>query len=174
MLLEDSVAVPPVMDQARGRSLVWPAAAAALFLLASALAFGWWSASRPVTRPLARLSGDLGPEAIRGLRITTVISPDASRIVFTGRGANGVTQLFTRRLDQAVATPIAGTQFANLSMPFFSPDGEWIGCFTGGTVRKVAMQGGSAVVVGEAPLNALGGSWGEDGNIRISKSLSSC
>jgi serine/threonine protein kinase len=102
MLLEDGVAVPPVMDQAGSRSLVWPAAAAALFLLASALAFGWWSATRPVARPLTRLSVDLGPEAVRGLRPTTAISPDGSRIVFTGRGPSGATtQLFTRRLDQS-------------------------------------------------------------------------
>jgi Tol biopolymer transport system component/predicted Ser/Thr protein kinase len=167
MQLEESVAAQPVIERAKGQSFVWPAAAAAMFLLASALAFGWWTASRPVPRPLTRLSVDLGPEAIKGPRVTTVISPDGSRIVFTGRGANGAMQLFTRRLDQAVATPIAGTESANLSMPFFSPDGEWIGFFTGGTVRKAAMQGGSAVVVGEAPLNALGGSWGEDGNIIV-------
>ncbi|MGH9257107.1 MAG: protein kinase domain-containing protein [Vicinamibacterales bacterium] len=169
LLLEESGApVLAAVSEGTGRRMLWPAVAAALLLLAAASGYGWWSATRPVARPLTRLSVDLGPEAIRGPRITAVLSPDGTRIVFTGRGASGTRQLFTRRLDQAVAIPLAGTEFGNASAtPFFSPDGEWIGFFVGGTLRRVAAQGGAAVAIGEAPLNHLGASWGEDGNIIV-------
>jgi Tol biopolymer transport system component/predicted Ser/Thr protein kinase len=168
MLLEESgTAVEPAVKVGKGRSVLWPAAAALLLLLAAASGYGWWSAARPVDRPLTRLSVDLGPEAVRAPRITAVLSPDGTRIVFVGRGPNGTRQLFTRRLDQSAATPLAGTEASNLSTPFFSPDGEWIGFFTGNTVRKVAAQGGSAVAVSEAPLNVVGADWGEDANIVV-------
>lgn len=169
MLIEESGApVLAAVSEGKGRSILWPAVAAGLLLLAAASGYGWWSATRPVARPLTRLSVDLGPEAVRAPRVTAVLSPDGTRIVFTGRGAdNGLRQLFTRRLDQSVATPIAGTQFANTSQPFFSPDGEWIGFFAGGTFRKVAAQGGSAVAIGEVSFDSFGASWSDDGNIIV-------
>jgi serine/threonine-protein kinase len=169
MLLEDGgVAAAVVMREVKGTRVLWPVAAAALLSLAAASGYGWWSATRPIDRPLTRLSVDLGPEAVRGPRITAVLSPDGTRIVFTGRGAQfGTQQLFTRRLDQAVATPLAGTEFGSLSTPFFSPDGEWIGFIAAGAVRKVAVQGGSAVTIGEAPSTNLGASWGDDGHIIV-------
>ena len=171
MLLEEGgVAAPIVLREVKGTRIVWPVAAAALLLLAVASGYGWWSATRPVDRPLTRLSVDLGPEAVRNPGLTAVLSPDGRRIVFVGRGRSGTRQLFSRRLDQAVATPLAGTEFGSLSTPFFSPDGESIGFFAGGNIRKVAAQGGAAVVVAEAPLNARGASWGEDGDIIVGSS----
>ncbi|HVH29095.1 MAG TPA: protein kinase [Vicinamibacterales bacterium] len=145
----------------------WTPWAVAVLALAVAAAAGWsrWSAERPLDRPLTRLSVDLGPDAVRGPRITAVLSPDGTRLVFTGRGTVLPRQLFTRRLDQAVATPLAGTEVGGtLSTPFFSPDGEWIGFLAAGVVRKVAVQGGSAVTIGESP-GLMGASWGDDGNI---------
>ena len=168
MLLEESGATPIVVREVKSTGIIWPVATAVMLLLAAASGYGWWIATRPVERPLTRLSVDLGSAAARGQRITAVLSPDGTRIVFTGRGVNGTWQLFTRRLDQAAATPLAGTEFGpTLSTPFFSPDGEWIGFFAGGSVRKVAAQGGSAVAIGEAPLNSLGASWGEGGDIIV-------
>src|SRR5258708_5147143 len=54
---------------AKTPKLPW-AAAAALLLIAAAAGYGWWRATRPVERPLTRFSVDLGPEAIRGPRVT--------------------------------------------------------------------------------------------------------
>ena len=146
-----------------------PWAVAAVALIVAAVA-GWSRFSAPpiADRPLTRLNVDLGPEAIRGSRITAVLSPDGRRIVFTGRSPGGGRQLFTRRLDQPAATPLAGTESSSSAsqfLPFFSPDGEWIAFFADGKVKKVAAEGGSAITLVEASQTGLGGSWGADGNL---------
>jgi Tol biopolymer transport system component len=146
------------------------------WVLAAALAFiasvGWYRATRPAPpKPLMRLSVDLGPEAIRGRHATMVLSPDGRRIVFTGRAPGGGTQLFTRMMDQVEAVPIPGTLGAPGTAgatldPFFSPDGEWVGFFADGMLKKVAVNGGAVVTLG-SPLVPSGASWGDDGNIII-------
>jgi serine/threonine-protein kinase len=153
------------------RRVPWTAAGAAL-LLAAVSAYGWWRATRPVERPLIRLSVDLGPDAVRAPRDTVSLSPDGTRLVFVGRAPeSGTRQLFTRRLDEPAAMPLPGTVFGpSLSMPFFSPDGNWIAFLTGNTIRKVSIQGGSSLQVAEVPPTVIGASWGDDGNIVIASS----
>ena len=70
-----------------------------------------------------------------------------------------------RRLDQLQATPLSGTDDAD--SPFFSPDGQWIGFFAGGKLKKIAVTGGAAVTLCDAP-SGRGGAWGEDGTIVFS------
>ena len=160
-----------VVGQARGptgswtwsRPLPWVLAAALAVVAAVAL---WvaWRATRPVDRPLMRFSADLGPEAVEGPRITAAISPDGTRLAFVARGPAGKQQLATRLLDQAQATLLPGTE--NAADPFFSPDGQWIGFFADGKMKKISVQGGAAVTLCDAP-NARGASWGEDGSIIV-------
>jgi hypothetical protein len=57
---------------------------------------------------------------------------------------------------------IMGTE--NAYFPFFSPDNEWIGFFGDGKLKKIAVGGGAAVTLCDAP-RGCGGSWGDDGNI---------
>src|SRR6266853_2033574 len=123
-----------------------------------------WRATRPVDRPLMRFSADLGPEAVEGPRITAAISPDGARLVFVARGPAGKQQLATRLLDQATATLLAGTE--NAAAPFFSPDGQWIGFFADGKMKKISVQGGTAVTLCDAP-GGRGASWGEDGFVIV-------
>ena len=52
----------------------------------------------------------------------------------------GKQQLATRLLDQAKATLLPGTE--NAADPFFSPDGQWIGFFADGKMKKISVQGG--------------------------------
>jgi Tol biopolymer transport system component len=171
MLLEESGPVEATVSRAHGRRIVWPVAVATLMLLLVALGYGWWSSTRPVERPLTRLSVDLGPEAVIAPRGTIALSPDGTRLVFVGRGPEDTRMLFTRRLDEPVATPLAGTRFGPaLAMPFFSPDGAWIGYVTGNTIRKIPAGGGSVVQIAEVPTSILGASWGDDGNIIIGSS----
>jgi WD40 repeat protein/predicted Ser/Thr protein kinase len=165
MLLEDSAA-PAVVGETKRTTIWWSALAAALALLAAVSGYGWWKATRPVARPLTRLSVDLGPDATRGPAVTAIISPDGARIAYSGRSDQGTIQLFTRRLDQTVATAVTGSNSTYLA-PFFSPDGEWVGLFNDIDVKKVAMQGGSSVTIGAIPPGSYGASWGDDGNIII-------
>jgi serine/threonine-protein kinase len=170
LLEENTAAAQPAATETKSRSLLWPVVAATLLVAAGASAYGWWRATRPIERPLLRLSVDLGPDARIGQRLTAALSPDGTRIVFTGRPADGLSdrqQLFTRRLDQQNATPISGSVNVNAHFPFFSPDGQWIAFFAVGRVSKVGAQGGTAVAVGDIPGNAVGAAWGDDGNIIV-------
>jgi len=139
------------------------AAVAALALIAAVLAAGLWRATRPVDRPLVRLNVDLGVEAIPGLSTTVALSPDGRRLVFPARAPDGKHLLATRLFDQAQSTFLAGTEFG--FDPFFSPDSQWVGFFTGDQLKKIPAQGGAPQKVCPAQNNSRGASWGPDGTI---------
>ena len=138
------------------------ALAAAFALAAMALGIGYYRATRPIEKPLMRLNVDLGPDAVAGANITVAISPDGKRIAFPMRGPGGKVQLATRLLDQATPTLLSGTD--NAADPLFSPDGQWIGFFAEGKLKKISVLGGAAVALCDATA-LRGASWGEDGNI---------
>jgi serine/threonine-protein kinase len=73
--------------------------------------------------------------------------------------------LYLRQLDEAVSHPLAGTEGA--SQPFFSPDGEWIGFFAGGELKKVAVAGGTPLTITRAG-SPHGAAWTSDGRIVFS------
>src|SRR5262249_24059558 len=91
-------------------------------------------------------------------------------IVFPIRPSNGMLQLATRTLDQPKATTMSGTEGGEDA--FFSPDGQWIGFFAGGKLKKLPMQGGVPVTLCGAP-SPRGGSWGDDDNIILSPAIAS-
>jgi predicted Ser/Thr protein kinase len=149
------------VPEPRRRMLAWAIAASTMALIAAVALFGWWRATRPVAHPFMYLSVDLGQDAMLGgagtARGALILSPDSTRLVYRSRGG-----LSTRLLDQPKATPLAGTEGAD--DPFFSPDGQWIGFFANGKLKKISVQGGAAVTLCDAP-NEHGGNWGEDGKI---------
>ena len=141
---------------------LWAAALVAAVVLAAA---GWLRTSAPVgQQPLMRLSAELpGGEDIPGIAGSVLaISPDGMRIAVLGQDATGRRRLSARRLDATEFAPLAGTEEA--MYPFFSPDGEWIGFFAEGKLKKVSAQGGSVSTLCDAP-EPRGASWGDDGNI---------
>ena len=143
----------------------WKLAATALALLgAVALWAPWRSTVRPADLPSPRLDLDLGPDVSFGSNTgpAVILSPDGSRIVFVSRGADDVPRLFTRRLDQSKAVQLAGTEGA--MEQFFSPDGQWVGFFAKGKLKKVRTEGGEPVALCDAP-DLRGASWGENGKI---------
>ena len=121
-----------------------------------------WRAKRAVDRPLVRLNVDLGPDAAPGQYISAVLSPDGGRLVYLSTGSDGSRRLATRLLDQHKSTILSGTEGAEL--PFFSPDGQWIGFFAANKMKKISVQGGAAVTLCDA-ARSFGASWGEDGYI---------
>ena len=83
------------------------------------------------------------------------ISPDGSRVVYVG---NNGTQLFVRALDGL--EPAVVFTSADLSQPFISPDGQWIGFVEGGALKKVAVTGGPAFSLASLDGTARGATWG--------------
>ena len=89
------------------------------------------------------------------------IGPDGRIVVYVAaRGAT--THLMLRNLDGGAVRPLQGT-FGAMS-PFFSPDGEWIGFFADGRLKKVPVAGGTPVAICDAP-DGLGGTWSASGTI---------
>ncbi len=155
----------PAQSVGQRHALPWVAAGA----LALALIFVGillYNATRPPPlRPLILLNAEIAPD--EPLSRTSggnmlALSPDGARLVLTLRGADGRTRLYTRLLNQSQVTPLAGTD--NAASPFFSPDGDWIGFFADGKLKKIAVEGGAAVTLCDAP-SERGASWGDDGNI---------
>ena len=158
-LIDDA---PQGTTQARATKLPWVVAGA----LALALAVSFYYATRPAPlRPLVHLNAEIAtdtPLARIGAGGALALSPDGARLALTLRGADGKVRLHTRLLQQNQVTPLAGTE--NAFSPFFSTDGEWIGFFADGKLKKISVQGGAAVTLCDAP-DPDGASWGDDGNI---------
>jgi serine/threonine-protein kinase len=145
-----------------------PWAVAVLTTVVAAIALGAvWHFARAVettTQPAVRLDLDLGPDVSLRSTIgpTVILSPDGTRLVFVSQGADGTRRLFTRRLDQPKGVQLSGTEGAYT--PFFSPDGQWVGFFAQGKLKKTRIDGGEPVSLWDAPAGR-GASWAEDGNI---------
>ena len=96
-----------------------------------------------------------------GGRHLVALSPQGTHLVYQAND-----RLYLRAIDQLSATPIQGTEtepgFGR--SPFFSPDGQWIGFWQGGELRKVAITGGAPVKLWEAQI-PWGASWGPDDTI---------
>jgi serine/threonine-protein kinase len=157
----EPAAAGPVGAPAPRPRIPWAIAALTTIALLVTCVF-FWRAMRPVGHPLMRLNVDLGPDALTGLSTTVALSPDGRRLVFPARGPDGKQQLATRLLDQAQTTLLPGT--AGGQDPFFNPDGQWIGFFAEGKLKKMSVLGGVPVTLCEA-VNSRGGSWEEHGNI---------
>jgi serine/threonine protein kinase len=99
---------------------------------------------------VSRLSIQLPPgqRVPSGARAPLAISPDGRRVVYLARQSDG-TQLYLRELDNFDARPLPGTE--NAQMPFFSPDGEWIGFFARRKLRKLSLNGESPLALADVP-----------------------
>jgi serine/threonine protein kinase len=156
----------PVSVPQKRTIVPWALAGASGLALAGVLLY---QATRPSpSRPLIRLDAEIASDmtlarasgAVGGNMLA--LSPDGAHLAVTLRGVDGKVRLYTRLLNQSQVTPLAGTE--NASFPFFSPDGEWIGFYADGKLKKISVGGGAAVALCDAP-NLRGASWGDDGNI---------
>jgi Tol biopolymer transport system component len=93
---------------------------------------------------------------------SVAVSPDGQAVVIAGSDKEGQ-RLYRRSLDRLEAVPIAGTE-RGLS-PFFSWDGNWIGFFADGRLKRIPAAGGASVDIAAAPGYSAGGSWGPDDRI---------
>jgi serine/threonine protein kinase len=160
--IEDALSAPPVVSQPdetpiRNPRLAWAVAAVATLAFASIAVF--YFRQKPMPEP----------HEIR-LEITTppttdpasiAISPDGQKIVFVAT-SEGHSKLWVRPLDSASGRPLPGTDGA--SMPFWSPDGQLVGFFAEGRLKRVDVDRGSVQILADAP-SGRGGAWNRDGTI---------
>ena len=86
------------------------------------------------------------------------ISPDGKNLVYP----LGFSHLYLRSMDSLETSFLAPG-----GLPFFSPDGKWIG-FSGGGLKKISLDGGSLQDICEIDYRFWGGSWGPDDTIIFS------
>ena len=165
LLLDDLTA--PVAQGASSK--VTPIAVGSAAVLAVALVvLGFVHFREPVTSvirsPLARVTIALPPGDQVDHRGTPAValSPDGTKLVYVGTHENATRQLFLRVMDGAEGKAIAGTEGAYI--PFFSPDGQWVGFFAQGKLKKVPADGGAPQVLCDAP-SGMGADWAADGMI---------
>jgi serine/threonine-protein kinase len=132
----------------------------ASLVLAAAAALGAWHlkpAAPAKLIPMARLALSLGSSApLAGLDFPALaLSPAGSHLAYVA-SVDGRERLVLRALGEPLGMPIPGTEGAR--SPFFSPDGQWVGFFAGGKLKKVAVRGGEPVSLCNAP-NAHGATW---------------
>ena len=143
----------------------WAVIAALLAALAGTVT---WIARSPAAAP---------PESMRRFLIsppsqTTIyalaVSPDGRHLVVAA-ALSPVPEnrrLYLRSFDQLEPRELPGTEAA--SAPFFSPDGAWVGFESLGKLKKVALAGGSPIVLCDVKV-MLSASWGSNGEIVVAQ-----
>jgi len=123
---------------------------------------------QPVTRAVITLPPDQQLAGM-GYGSAVALSPDGTHLAYVATQA-GIQQIYLRAMDSAEARPIPGTEGG--SEPFFSPDGQWLGFFAGGKLKKISVSGGAALNLSDAGV-PLGGSWGSQRMIAFVPTLTS-
>jgi serine/threonine-protein kinase len=164
--------IGPSTDAARSsqggrwtRSAAFRLAAAAVLIASAVTGVSVWLLSRatPATAPsIARLVVTLPDgQRIGGAGMAQpalAVSPQGTLIAYVAV-SGGREQLYVRPIDRVESRALEGTELA--TTPFFSPDGQWIGFFAQGKLKKVSLATGTVQTLCDAP-NGRGGSWSGD------------
>jgi serine/threonine protein kinase/Tol biopolymer transport system component len=122
-----------------------------------------WNLKPAPAKPVSRMVINLPPgDQLAAQDFPAIaISPDGTQLAYVAIHA-GTRQIFLRALDSLEAKPLSGTEGANT--PFFSPDGQSLGFFAGGRLKKISVSGGAALTLGNAAVPS-GATWGSNGTI---------
>jgi eukaryotic-like serine/threonine-protein kinase len=149
----------------RGAWPVWRRllAGGAVAILAAGVAGGVaWNYARTVApAPVVarmRLTLPPGNDFYFNGRQLVAVSPSGRHVAYSaGLG------LWLHSLDELEARPVAGAEIEGRS-PFFSTDGQWIGYYAAGELRRAPLTGGTPVKMASV-VNPWGASWGHDGHV---------
>jgi len=161
LLLEDA----PESTGARRSLLPWIAVVIVLTAITTALVVWTLKPSAPEKAlEISRFRYELAKDqqlANYVFQRSLAVSPDGRQIVYATNGG-----LYLRSMDDLDARLIPETG-GNLGNPFFSPDGKWIGYWSGADnqLKKVAISGGSPIKLMDASENIGSYSWGTDDTI---------
>ena len=158
---------------AAGQRPALPLVAVALAAAAAGALLLWGGMKwRAEPRPVVRLSlpvraNSMGFGGALGSRLA--ITPDGARLVYVGE-EQSAGKAYARQMDSLQDVPLDSTTGA--TSVFLSPDGEWVGFFGGGKVKKTRITGGAAITLADA-VEGVGAAWGTGGTIVFAPSLAS-
>ena len=120
-----------------------------------------WSLTRPAPSPpglITRFPIPLGASQTFSFPALPIvaISPDGTHVVY-----NADRSLWLRPVDQLQAVQVTGPE-EGAGGPFFSVDGQSIGFWADGQLRRVSVGGGAPVTIADVPVLPRGASWGAD------------
>src|SRR5216683_1528619 len=147
--------------------------AVTLLSVAAVASLATWNLKPSPPQPVTRTVINLPPgQQLAGLEDgpAVALSPDGAHLAYVARQA-GTQQLYLRAMDSLESKPITGTDGA--ANPFFSPDGQWLGFFAEGKLRKVSVNGGATLDFGVGDffggISGAGASWGSQGIIAFAR-----
>ena len=149
----------PVAARRKSREKLAWGVAAALFLAAAALGYGFL---RRAPKPLRVVRFDVANPPT----VTTIdapkISPDGRMLAFNATDSGGKTQIWLRPLNALTAQPLPGTE--GTRRPFWSPDSRHLAFIADGKLKKIDVTGGPPTKICDAPTG-VDGSWSPEGVI---------
>ena len=136
--------VPVAAKPVPRRNALWPALAAAATLLAVGVSWLHFAEPEP-KRPVRKFA--IATEGFQSNEARAVISPNGAYIAYTA----GTTEmsLWVRPLNQESPRRLEGTEGA--TRPFWSPDSEFIGFVTAGSLKRVPVSGGPTADICRLP-----------------------
>jgi len=147
------------------RIIPWSIAVAAVVM---AISIAFWRSPQPISPPSTRFAITPSLAALENTSGNDLaISADGRNILYKANTERGI-QLYLHSLDDLADRPIPGTEGVQ-GLPFFSPNGESVGFFTQGSMKKISLRGGSPITLYDAGTLVSGsGSWGLDDTIVFS------
>ena len=164
---------PDARGWSRRQALFGLSAAAAIGAAASAAGM-WRFASSPKSERLRYFftvpdgTRIALPPAYRAAVSAGVLSPDGSAVAFVAEDPSKAFRLWVYHRDSFEASPLPGTDGA--AFPFWSPNGDRLGFFSGDELRVTDLAGGAARVLCRAPQPG-GGTWSRQHEIVFSASV---
>jgi serine/threonine-protein kinase len=156
--LESATAAPVAAAASRARN-PWPWAVAAIAATIAIASVAMPRLASPAVEPAPVIRSTIAiPRASTTGFSTFAMSQQGTAIAYPSTQGG----ILLRRLSETEATPLRGTEGG--ANPFFSPDGEWIGFFADGKLKKISIAGGVPQVLANA-LSGRGGTWSVDGTI---------
>ena len=151
------------------RQWLWPSIAAVFLISTLALSFIHFRETPPPAR-MIRFTIPV-PDKTSVTTSLFSISPNGRYMVFEARGADGISHLWLRDLEETEAKPLPGTEHFG-AVPFWSPDSRFVAFDTADAserkLKKIDITGGPPQTICDLPPGGnsqLGGSWNQDGII---------